>query len=138
MNRNTVLALIGAIAIAALTSGAALAATSTGPTVTVQVKTPAKTLVNASVHGETGWITKGGTPKGKCSADSGAGALDAATHGKWGGKYYASVGGIFVTSILGVKPKSPHYWTILVNGKPGKGICDIKLKSGEKLLFKVK
>ena len=136
MNRKTVLALIGAIAIAALTSGAALAA-SAGPAVTVQIKTPAKTLVNTTVHGETGWITKGGTPKGKCSGNSGAGALDAATHGKWSGKYYSSVPGIFVTSILGVKPKSPHYWTILVDGKPGKGICDIKLKAGEKLLFKI-
>jgi hypothetical protein len=137
MNRKTVLALIGASAIAALTSGVALAA-SAGPAVTVQVKTPTKTLLNTTAHGETGWITKGGTPKGTCSGNSGAGALDAATHGKWTGKYYSSVHGIFVTSILGVKPKSPHYWAIVINGKTAPGICKIKLKAGEKILFKVK
>ena len=140
MNRKTVLALIGAIAIAALTSGAALAA-SAGPAVTVQIKTPAKTLVNTTVHGETGWITKGGTPKGKCSGTTAAGALDAATHGKWAGKYYSSVTppGILVTSILGVKPKSPHYWAFLVNGKTANtGVCGIKLHKGDKFLFKVK
>jgi hypothetical protein len=136
MNRKTVLALIGAISIAALSSGAALAA-SAGPAVTLQVKTPTKTLLSTTTHGEKGSVTKGGTPKGKCPGTTAAGALDAATHGKWTGKYYSSVPGIFVTSILGVKPKSPHYWTILVNGKTGKGICDIPLKAGEKLLFKI-
>lgn len=137
MNRKSVLALIGAISIAGLSSAAALAAASAGPAVKVQIKTPTKTLVNATVHGEKGSITKGGTPKGKCPGNSGAGALDAATHGHWTGKYYSSVPGIFVTSILGVKPKSPHYWTVLVNGKTGPGICDIKLKAGEKILFKI-
>jgi hypothetical protein len=137
MNRKTVLALIGAISVAGLSSGAALAASSVGPTVNVEVKTPTKTLLNTTARGEKGSITKGGTPAGACSGNSAAGALDAATHGKWKGKYYASVPGIFVTSILGVKPKSPHYWTVLVNGKTGKGICDIKLKAGEKILFKI-
>jgi hypothetical protein len=133
MNRKTVLALIGATSIAALTSGGALAASSAGPAVKVQVKTPAKTLVNATVHGETGKV------RGKCSGDSGAGALDAATHGKWKGSYSAKYHDFFVTSILGVKPKSPHYWAILVNGKTSStGMCGIKLKAGEKILFKVK
>ena len=62
----------------------------------------------------------------------------AATHGKWTGKYYSSVGGIFVTSIDGVKPTGSDYWSVYVNGKSSSlGICDIKLHSGEKLLFKV-
>ena len=118
-------------------SGVALAASS-GASVTVQVKNGTKTLTNASVHGEKGWITKGGTPKGKCSANSAAGALDAATHGKWSGKYYSSVGGIFVTSIDGVKPTGSSFWNIYVNGKSSsEGLCSIKLKAGEKLLFKV-
>jgi hypothetical protein len=141
MNRKTVLALIGAGSIAALSSGTALAASSAGPAVKVQIKTPTKTLVNATVHGEKGWITKGGTPKGGCSGNSAAGALDAATHGKWKGKYYSSVTppGILVTSILGVKPKNPHYWAFFVNGKVAStGVCGIKLHKGEKLLFKVK
>jgi hypothetical protein len=91
------------------------------------------------VHGEKGSITKGGTPKGKCPGDTAAGALDAATHGKWTGKYFSSVGGIFVTSILGVKPAgSSSFWELVVNGKPSnKGICSVKLHAGEKLLFKI-
>jgi hypothetical protein len=118
-------------------SSVALAATS-GPSVTVQVKNGTKTLTNAVVHGEKGWITKGGTPKGKCPASSAAGALDAATHGKWTGKYYASVGGVFVSSIDGVKPKGNDYWGVFVNGKSSSvGVCSLKLKAGEKLLFKV-
>lgn len=110
-----------------------------GPTVTVQVKTLKKTLVHAAaVRGRSGWITKGGTPRGKCSAASAAGALNAATRGRWTGKYYASVGGIFVTSILGVTPKSPDYWGFSVNGHTSsKGICAIRLHRGEKLLFKI-
>ena len=119
-------------------SGVAVAAAGTGPAVSVSVKSLTKTqLPPTSVHGEKGWITKGATPHGKCSGNSAAGALDAATHGKWTGKYYASVGGIFVTSIDGVKPAGSDYWSIYVNGKPSsKGVCDIKLRSGEKLLFK--
>lgn len=118
-------------------SGVALAATS-GPSVTVQVKNGTKTLTNSVVHGEKGWITKDKTPKGKCSGSSALGALDAATHGKWVGKYYASVGGIFVTSIDGVKPKSPDYWNLYVNGKSSNlGVCAVKLHAGEKVLFKV-
>ena len=119
-------------------SSAALAAGS-GPAVTVQIKSLTKTLLKpTSEHGETGWITKGGTPTGKCPGASAAGALDAATHGKWAGKYYASVGGIFITSILGVKPSSSGFWEVVVNGKPSNtGICGVKLRAGEKLLFKI-
>jgi hypothetical protein len=114
-------------------------AAGTGPAVTVQIKTLTKTLLRPTTeHGEKGWITKGGTPKGKCPGDSAAGALDAATHGKWAGKYYASVGGIFVTSIRGVKPTGSDYWGIYVNGKlANRGVCAIKLHARQKLLFKV-
>jgi Domain of unknown function (DUF4430) len=137
MHRKTVIALLGAIVMAVAGSGVALAATS-GPSVTVQVKNGTKTLTNNTVHGEKGWVTKGGTPKGRCPGSSAAGALDAATHGKWTGKYYASVGGIFVTSIDGVKPKSPDYWNLYVNGKSSSlGVCSVKLHAGEKVLFKV-
>ena len=137
MHRKNFVALVGAIVMALAASSAALAASS-GPAVSVQIKSLTKTLLKpTTAHGETGWITKGGTPKGKCPAASAAGVLDAATHGKWTGKYYASVGGIFVTSIDGVKPAGSDYWSIYVNGKPSsKGVCDIQLRSGEKLLFK--
>jgi Domain of unknown function (DUF4430) len=138
MHRKTVVALIGAIVMALAACSAALAADS-GPAVTVQIRSLKKTLLKpTTVHGQKGWITKGGTPRGKCPAGSAAGALNAATHGKWAGKYYASVGGIFVTSIDGVKPTGSDYWSVYVNGKPSStGICDIKLRSGEKLLFKI-
>jgi Domain of unknown function (DUF4430) len=119
-------------------SGVAVAAGS-GPAVSVEVKTLTKNLLKpTTVHGEKGWITKGATPKGKCSGATAAGALDAATHGKWTGKYYASVHGIFITSILGVKPKSPDYWGFYVNGKASStGVCAAKLRAGEKLQFKI-
>ena len=121
------------------TSGAALAAGSAGPAVKVQVKSLTKTLLDSTtVHGQKGWITVGGTPTGKCSGNSAAGALDAATKHRWSGKWYSSVPGIFVTSILGVKPKSPDYWGIVVNGKTASsGICAIKLRAGQTLLFQV-
>jgi hypothetical protein len=138
MNRKTVSALVGALVMALAVSGVALAA-GTGPSVTVQVKSLTKTLLKpTAVHGEKGSITKGGTPKGKCAGNSGAGALDAATHGKWAGKYSASLHDIFITSILGVKPRGNDFWEIFVNGKPAStGACGIKLHAGEKLLFKI-
>ena len=90
------------------------------------------------MQGEKGWITKGKTPRGKCPGASAAGALDAATHGRWTGKYFASVHAIFITSILGVKPKSPDFWGVYVNGKASSvGACAVKLHPGEKLLFKI-
>jgi hypothetical protein len=138
MNRKTLAALAGAIVMALASSAGALAAGS-GPSVTVQVKTLTKTLLKpTAVHAEKGSITKGGTPRGKCPGASAAGALDAATHGRWTGKYFASVGGIFITSILGVKPHGSDFWEVVVNGKPSnKGVCEVKLHTGERLLFKI-
>lgn len=139
MHRKTLAALIGALVMAFAATGVAVAA-GTGPSVTVQIKSTSKTLLKpTAVHGEKGSITKGGTPKGKCPGNTAAGALDAATHGKWTAKYFSSVGGIFVTSILGVKPAgSSSFWELIVNGKPSnKGICAVKLHAGEKLLFKI-
>ena len=138
MHRKILVALAGALVIAVAAWSTALAA-GTRPAVSVQVKSLTKTLLRPrTVHGEKGWITKGGTPHGKCSGNSAAGALDAATHGKWTGKYYASVPGIFVTSILGVKPTGSHFWSVFVNGRSSStGICAIKLRAGERLLFKI-
>lgn len=138
MNRLTLVALLGAIVMALATGGVAWAAGS-GPAVTVSIKSPHKILLKpTTVHGEKGSITKGGTPHGKCPGGSAAGALDAATHGKWTGKYYASVPGIFVTSILGVKPSGSSFWSVFVNGKSSStGICAIKLHPGERLQFKI-
>ncbi len=139
MKQKKFIALCGALAIILATSGAALAASSAGPAVTVTVKSLSKTLVGpTTVHGEKRSITKGGTPKGKCPGRSAAGALDAATHGHWTGKYFSSVGSTFITSISGVKPKGSDFWSVFVNGKSSSlGACAIKLKAGEKLLFKI-
>ena len=137
---STIALVWGAVAPAALGSdGAAGAARAVGPTVTVEVKSLTKTLLRpTAARGRTGWITKGGTPRGKCSARTAAGALDTATHGRWNGKYYSGVG-IFVTSILGMKPSGTNYWALYLNGKYSNlGICDINLHAGERLLFKIK
>ncbi len=137
MNRKTVIALLGAVVISLAAGGTALA-TSTGPAVTVQIKTMTKTLKTATVRGETGWITKDGVPSGKCSGDGGAGALNAATHGKWSGKWYSSLHDYLVESILGVKPTGSDYWELFVNGKSASsGICHVKLKAHETILFKI-
>jgi len=119
--------------------GSASSTRPVGPTVKVAVKTLTRTLLKPTpARGRTGWITRGGTPRGKCSAASAAGALTAATHGRWGGKYYSGIG-IFVQSILGVKPSGKaSYWAIYVNGRLSSlGICDLKLHAGEQLLFKI-
>jgi hypothetical protein len=136
--KKVAVVLTGTLALASAVV-APVAVGASGPSVTVQIKTTSKTLLRSTaVHGSVGWITKGATPRGKCPASGAAGALTAATHGHWTGKYYASVGGIFITSILGVKPTGSHYWEILVNNRPSsKGICAIKLKAGERLLFKI-
>ena len=128
-----------AVACAAVAPAALGSTASAGPAVTVQIKTLSKTLLGPKTeHGEKGWITKGGTPRGKCSGNSAAGALDAATHGKWGATYFSKYSDVFVTSILGVKPTGSDFWEILVNGKASSlGICQVKLHVGEKLLFKI-
>ena len=138
MHCKTLVALLGATVLALTASGAALGAGS-GPSVSVQINSLTRTLLKpTTTHGETGWITKGGTPHGKCSGNSAAGALDAATHGKWTAKWYAKYSDVFVTSILGLKPTGSQFWEIVVNGKPAiTGACEIKLRAGEKLLFKI-
>jgi hypothetical protein len=127
----------------ALAAGSAPATTpSPPPTVTVRIEGAARTLLaQTAVKAPTsGWITKGGAPKGSCPAASAAGALNRATGGRWTGKYYASVPGIFITSILGVKPSNPnkYYWGVFVNNRTSNlGVCSIKLTRGEKLLFAI-
>ena len=111
-----------------------------GPKVTITVKGRTKTLLaTRTVRGRSGSITRGGAPAGKCLADSAQGALNVATRGHWKGKWYASYNEYFITSILGDSETSKkYYWALYVNGKSSsKGACDVKLRAGEKLLFKV-
>ena len=134
MHSRRIPALLGAIAVVMALVGAAPAATPS--TVTIRIEGSKKTLLlSTSATGEMGSITQGGTPTGKCSGATVAGALDRVTHHNWTGKYYASVPGIFVTSILGEKPAGNDYWALFVNNKSStKGICDLTLY-GEQVLF---
>jgi hypothetical protein len=137
---------------AALTLGAAqLAATPTAVAstahaavaalkVTVTVKGKTKLLLpTKTVQLKSGWITRGGAPTGKCSATSAQGALNVATHGNWKGTWYSSYHEYYITGILGdSETTKKYYWGLYVNGKmASKGACDIKLKTGDKVLFKV-
>jgi hypothetical protein len=130
------IALAGATAaLSLLTAGSAVAA---GPAVSVRIEGLKKTLLPAkTVHAESGSITKGGTPAGICPASSAAGALDAAAHHNWGGKYSSGLG-IEITKLLGETDvfSAGHYWGIWVDNRfASAGICDLKLHKGEKLLF---
>jgi Domain of unknown function (DUF4430) len=132
----------GAIALA--TAGIAFApsaaSAATAPTVTVSVQGKTKTLLPVTtVHTKLGSITRGGVAAGKCPATSAQGALNVATHGNWKGTWYASYHEYFITGILGDNETSKkYYWSLVVNGKASsKGACDVKLKNGDKVLFKV-
>jgi hypothetical protein len=119
---------------------APIASAAATPTVTVSVVGKTKTLLaTKTVHTKSGSITRGGVAAGKCPATSAQGALNVATHGNWKGSWYASYHEYFITGILGDSETSKkYYWGLYVNGKlASKGACEIKLKSGDKLLFKV-
>ncbi len=108
--------------------------------VTVSVSNGAHVLLAPrTVKPSRGWITRGGAPAGKCPADSAQGALNVATRGHWKGSWYASYHEYFITGILGLNETSKkHYWGLYVNGKlASKGACEVHLRAGERLLFKV-
>ncbi len=94
----------------------------------------AKTTVRAPAKG---WITKDGAPKGKCPADSAAGALNVATHGAWSGSWEGKYDDYFITKILGeTENGAKAYWEIFVNNVAAStGACEIKLHTGDRLLF---
>ena len=110
------------------------------PKVTITIQGRTKTLLaTKTVQTTSGWITRGGAPTGKCPADSAQGALNVATHGNWKGSWYSSYHEYFITAILGdSETTKKYYWSLYVNGKSSsKGSCDVALKAGDKLLFKV-
>jgi uncharacterized protein DUF4430 len=136
MFRTGLAGLAAAVALVA----APIAAAAATPTVTVSVVGKTKTLLAATtVHTKSGSVTRGGVAAGKCPATSAQGALNVAAHGNWKGSWDASYREYFITGILGDNETTKkYYWGIYVNGKPAsKGACEIKLKSGDKLLFKV-
>lgn len=136
MDVKKLIALIGATAAVIAAPSVSLAAS--GAKVSVRIEGAKKTLLAPTdVTTHSGSITKGGTPKGACPATSAAGALDVATHGKWGGKYDTSLG-LAITQILGETHtfSSSMYWEIFVDNKPAQaGACGLKLHKGDQLLF---
>lgn len=107
------------------------------PTVSVSVVGRTTTLLKpTSVQVKPGWITRGG---GKCVATTAQGALNLATKGDWQGSWSAKYHEYFITGILGLtESSSKYYWELLVNGKAASsGACDTKLKTGDKVVFKV-
>jgi hypothetical protein len=122
MNQKKLFAVLasGATLMLAL-GGTAVAHSSAGTTVTVRVEGLSKELLPpTSVKVPTsGWITKGGTPTGKCPAASAAGALNVATKGHWGATYSSSLGQAEIVSILGESHPftSNDYWDFVVNNK---------------------
>ncbi len=110
-----------------------------GPKVTVRVEGSSRTLLPTTVvQPHAGSIIKGTTPAGACTATSGAGALDLATHGRWNGTYSSGLG-IEVTQIVGeTHTYSPggSYWGIWVDNRLASfGVCGLHLHPGEQLLF---
>jgi hypothetical protein len=135
MLKRRTLALTGAIAALLIVPAGALAA---GTTVTVRVEGAKRTLLApTAVHTHAGSITRFGAPKGSCPATDAVGALQLATHGRWGGKYSSSLG-LELISLFGEKYPftSSHYWGFWINNKyAGAGICAQTLKKGDRLLF---
>jgi Domain of unknown function (DUF4430) len=135
--RKACVAALSCAAVAIVPSAASAANTAT---VTVSIVGKTKTLLPAkTVKTTAGSITRGGVAAGKCSATSAQGALNVATHGDWKGTWYASYHEYFITGILGDdETGKKYYWSLYVNGKASsKGACDVKMKSGDKVTFKV-
>jgi hypothetical protein len=128
-------ALVTALAFAA-SGGLAYGATST---VTVRVEGPNSTLVlPTTVKLRGGKVVKDGNPAHACSGMSAAGALQAATHGRWGGTWSSTFAGYFVTTIDGVTfPQSgARFWSFWIdNAVASAGVCGITPKNGDSLLF---
>ena len=133
MKYTKVLALGGALVMAAGPTAATAAAA--GTTVTVRVEGKSKTLLPATqvtAHG--GQVTISGKT---CKANTGAGAVALAVHNKWSGKWFSF--GIQVMKILGETDSftgTKSYWELFVDNVASQsGVCDVKLHKGERILF---
>lgn len=138
MKRIRMFALSGAALATVLAPAGALAAN--GPKVTVRVEGRSRTLLAAStVRTHTGFITRNGAPSGACSATSAAGALDVATHHRWGASYSTSFANFLIQSILGERQTTnAFYWGVWINDRyASAGVCGIGLRTGDSLLFAV-
>jgi hypothetical protein len=131
-----VAAVTGAVVISMVSSALAVPS---GPRVTIRIEGAKRTLLAPTQvrAPAAGWITKDGAPKGKCPADSAAGALNVATGGRWSGSWSSMYNEYLITKILGQTESGARaYWEIFVNNVPAStGACEIKLHRGERLLF---
>jgi hypothetical protein len=128
-----------AVPVALALSCAAGALAASTPKVSVRVEGETHTLLapRTVTAPSTGSITRAGAPADACPAASAAGALNAATHGDWGGTYSSGLG-IEVTNILGTRAlyAKGSYWEFFINDRAAsEGVCDTRLKAGEQLLF---
>jgi Domain of unknown function (DUF4430) len=135
MHRKQILA--AGVALLACTLTPAAVAAAAGPAVTVRIEGKSKTLLAAKVeHAPAGSVTKDGH---SCSGNSAAGAFNAATRGKWSGTWSKSLSDFQVMTILGDTENyttTKSYWELFVNNVPAStGICGVKLKAGENILF---
>jgi hypothetical protein len=136
MTSRSILALGGASLALAVAPGVAQA----GQKVSVRIEGATKTLQAArTVTTPSGSITKFGAPAGVCPGASAAGALNAATNGRWKAKFYSSFNDYLIGSVLGETPNTKTgYWGIWVNNRYATiGACEIKLKPADHLLFAV-
>ncbi len=135
---SAAVAVMGALALGA---GSSALGAASGPKVTVRIEGAKRTLLaSATVRVPAGgWVTKDGAPKGRCPADSAAGALNVATHGAWSGSWSSKYDDYLITKILGDAERGRKaYWEILANNVAAStGACAIKLHPGEGLLFAV-
>ncbi|HEX3835303.1 MAG TPA: hypothetical protein VHW04_25190 [Solirubrobacteraceae bacterium] len=136
MKSRSILALGGASLALAVAPGVAQA----GQKVSVRIEGAQRTLQAArTVQTPTGFITKFGAPAGVCPGASAAGALNAATNGRWKAKFYSSFNDYLIGSVLGESPNTKTgYWGIWVNNRYATtGACEIKLKPADRILFAV-
>lgn len=104
--------------------------------VTVRVEGAHHTLVSQrTVTTPKGPVVKDGDPSHGCPGSSAAGALEAATHGRWTASYSDGLG-YFVTGIRGEKPSGNHWFAFWVDGKSSQvGLCGAKLRTGDAILL---
>jgi hypothetical protein len=136
MTSRSILALGGASLALAVAPGVAQA----GQKVRVRIEGATKTLQPArTVTTPSGSITKFGAPAGVCPGASAAGALNAATNGRWKAKFYSSFNDYLIGSVLGETPNTKTgYWGIWVDNRYATtGACEIKLKPADQILFAV-
>ena len=74
-----------------------------------------------------------------CTANTGAAALQAATHGSWGGTWSSQYKDFEITKIKGETDSysaTKSYWEVFVDDKPAStGVCNLKLKGSDEILF---